>query len=84
MSVNWTEVASDVATALRTIDAAIDAAAATGLPEAALIAPLADLANAVAAKLASAAAGNLSFLQATVQSVDASVDAEITAKFPAT
>jgi len=83
MTVSWQTILDDASTALTTINAGIDVGAALGVvPDAAIVVPLLALAATVTAKLDALSKGNLTALQAAVGTVDATIAAEIAAKWP--
>jgi hypothetical protein len=79
----WETILGDVESGLKALDGIINEGAALGLvPDAALVVPLVNLAQTVAAKLDALSKGDLTPIAAAVATVDAAVAAQVAAKWP--
>jgi hypothetical protein len=78
----WQTIIDDAVIVVQDIDKALTVGAVLGVPEAAVIEPLASLLATVLSKVQSAQKGDLTPLRATIASIDAATDAEAVAKFP--
>ena len=79
---DWQIFADDVNAVLQDVDQGINVAVALGVPVPPALVPVAALAAGIAAKLDALSKGNLSLIQAEVESADAAAAAAIAAKFP--
>jgi hypothetical protein len=80
MSIDWQTILTDVEKGLQAAQLAVNAAAAVGVPDAAVVAPLIALAKGLADDLEGLSNGTLTPIQTAVQGVEQQADAMLAEK----